>query len=478
MNGYKTRIFEAANKPGGVCVAWKRRGYNFDYAVHNVFGVASNPEVKNVYTQIWSELGALKGTEPYHFKEFVQVEDVDGKTLTVYTDLAKLEAHMKELAPSDAKVIDEFIGAAKKLGGYNLFDAMVGGAFAKLKMLPAMSVLMKYSQVTVKEFGEKFTDPFLRKAFPTIQYDIAEVPTLIPMIFLSLQNNHDGGWPIGGSNMLSQKIAQRYIELGGEVTYNTKVKKVIVKDNIAVGVQLENSSEHYADIVISNADGYSTIYGMLNCKYTNPKIDAYHKAYPKMQSFGLEVWYGINMPLPGEPHSIVRFLDQPITIEDIPRDRLDIEVFNFDPTIAPKGKTVVKVVMESNYDYWSALNADPEAYRKKKQEVADQIAAELEKRFPGLISNLEASDVVTPLSAEHWTASHRGCQAWPAPKNLQKEITKNGVSKTLPGLSNFYMVGQWAGGTIGLSTVTLMGRDLIKDLCRKDDKKFQTNTPS
>jgi hypothetical protein len=78
------------------------------------------------------------------------------------------------------------------------------------------------------------------------------------------------------------------------------------------------------------------------------------------------------------------------------------------------------------------------------------------------------------LSVEHWTAAYRGCQAWGAPKEYQKEVMKNGVSKTLPGLKKFYMVGQWAVGTIGLNTVCLTGRNLIRDLCKQDGKKFQT----
>ena len=36
------------------------------------------------------------------------------------------------------------------------------------------------------------------------------------------------------------------------------------------------------------------------------------------------------------------------------------------------------------------------------------------------------------------------------------------------------MVGQWAGDTIGLNTVCLMGRNLVRDLCKKDKKKFVT----
>jgi phytoene dehydrogenase-like protein len=475
MNGYKTKILEMQDKPGGVCVSWNRKGYNFDYAAHNIFGVSTNPVNKNVYTQLWQELGALKGTEAYSFKEFVKVEDTNGKALTVYTDLSKLERHLKELSPADSKQIEDFIKAAKRFEGQDLFSAMTGGVGSKLKMLPLMGSLMKYSKILLKDYAQQFTDPFLRKAFPTIQYDILEVPVLVPLLFLSVQSKGDGGWPIGGAMALSKNIEKRYLELGGEIAYRAKVRKIIVKDSAAVGVQLEDGSEYFADTVVSDADGYTTIFSMLDGKYTNETISAYYKAYWKMQPFGLEVWYGVSMDLQGEPHALVRFLEKPITVEGIERDRLDIEIFNFDPTMAPKGKTVVKVVFESNFDYWNQLAANPEHYRAQKKKVADQIAEQLEKRFPGFQKNLEATDVVTPVSVLHWTGAYRGSQAWGAPKKYQKEIMKNGVSKTLPGLQNFYMVGQWAAGNIGISTVSLMGKDLIRELCKKDNKKFTAN---
>jgi len=53
-----------------------------------------------------------------------------------------------------------------------------------------------------------------------------------------------------------------------------------------------------------------------------------------------------------------------------------------------------------------------------------------------------------------------------------KEVSKNAVSKTNPGFQNFYMVRQWAGGTIGLNIVCLMSRNLIRELWKKDGKKF------
>jgi phytoene dehydrogenase-like protein len=476
MNGYKTRIFEMQNKPGGVCVSWKRKGYTFDYAIHNVFGVSSKP-VKSLYSKVWQELGALKGASAYSFSEYVQVEDPEGKVFTVYSDIEKLEKHMKDLSPTDEQLIAKFTQAVRKFSGRDVFAAMFGGIGAKLKLLPLMGSLTKFSKITLKEYAQKFSDPFLRKAFSTIQYDIKEVPVIVPIIFLSMLNIGDAGWPIGGSEAFSGNIERRYHELGGEAHYNSKVQKIIVKDDVAKGVQLEDGSEHLADIVISAADGYSTIVGMLNEKYTSQTIRSYYKSYPRTQYFGLEIWYGVNRSFSEEPHAIVLFLDQPITIEGRERDRLDIEVMNFDSLLAPPRKNVIKINFDSDYDYWKELSANQEKYQIQKRQIADLVAERLEKRFPGFKGQIEAIDVVTPVSVEHWTGGYRGfAQPWPAPQELTEEINKNGISKTLPGLQNFYMVGQWAGGTFGLSTVCLMGRNLVQQLCKIDHKRFVVYT--
>lgn len=473
MNGYKTQIFEMQNKPGGVCVAWQRRGYAFDYAVHNVFGVSTKP-TGSLYNQIWDELKALRDTSIHAFKEFVQVE-ADGKVFTVYSDVNELERHLKERSPPDQKVIEEFTGAIRKFSGKDLDAAMLGGIGAKLKMLPLMRTLMKFSKINLKEYAEKFSDPFLRKAFATIQYDLDEIPTIIPIIFLSMLNIGDCAWPIGGSAALSKNIEKTYLEHGGQVNYYSKVEKILVKDDTAVGVQTQDGKEHYADLVISAADGYSTIHGMLQGKYTTQFIKTYYESFPKTQPFGLELWYGVNRTFSGEPHALVLFLDNPVTVENKQRDKLDIEILSFDPSLAPPGKTVVKVNFDSEYDYWKNLSANKEQYQAQKQQISNVIAEKLEKRFPGFTSQIEATDVVTPVSVEHWTGGYRGfAQPWPPPPTLAKEINKNGVSKTLPGLDNFYMVGQWAGGTFGISTVCMMGRQLVSEICKKDHKKFQT----
>ena len=470
MNGYKTNIFEMQSKPGGVCVSWKRKGYVFDYAVHNLFGVTPN----SANNHLWRELGALEGLETYSFKEFVQVEDSNGKVFTVFSDLKALRKHMEELSPNDKNLINEFVKEVNRFSGYDLYAAFSGGIGTKVKMLPLLPSLMKYSKLPLKEYADRFSDRFLRKAFATIQYDLDDVPTVVPLIFLATLSQGDGGWPIGGGMALSRNIEKRYLGLGGELAYDSKVTKILAEENQAVGIELEDGSRYFADVIVSAADGYSTIFNMLGGKYTNDLIRAYYSAYPKMLPFGLEVWFGVARDLSKEPHALVLFLKESITIENKERDRLDVEIFNFDPSFAPPNKTVVKVVMDSNYDYWRQLSENPKEYALEKEKVADQIALCLENRFPGLKRQIESVDVITPVSVEHWTGAYRGSQAWPAPKEYAKQITKNGVSKTLPGLDGFYMVGQWAGGTIGLTTVCLMGRNLVRELCQNDHKKFVT----
>ena len=54
------------------------------------------------------------------YDEFVQVEE-GPHVFTVYTDIDKLETHMKTLSPVDAKVIEEFTNAARRFTGVEIF---------------------------------------------------------------------------------------------------------------------------------------------------------------------------------------------------------------------------------------------------------------------------------------------------------------------------------------------------------------------
>jgi phytoene dehydrogenase-like protein len=102
MNGYHTEIFELHDLPGGLCTAWERKDYVFDGCIHYLFGTAPGAP----FNQLWHELG-LADRPFIHHEEMLRVIGPDGKTLIAYADPNRLAAHMKELSPADARLIDE-----------------------------------------------------------------------------------------------------------------------------------------------------------------------------------------------------------------------------------------------------------------------------------------------------------------------------------------------------------------------------------
>jgi phytoene dehydrogenase-like protein len=83
-------------------------------------------------------------------------------------------------------------------------------------------------------------------------------------------------------------------------------------------------------------------------------------------------------------------------------------------------------------------------------------------------------DVATPVTFQRYTGNWQGSfEGW----IMTPETMFLRMSKTLPGLNNFYMVGQWVQPGGGLPPAAYSGRNLIQILCKQDRRKFITNVP-
>ncbi len=469
MNGYRATILEMHDVPGGLCTSWHRHGYTFDGCIHNLAGSAR----ESIFHGMWRELGVVPALSMHAYEELVRVERPDGEPLTVYTNLDRLERHLKALAPGDAGIIDELISAARQLTSFDLLGLALAGPLERAKALIKVPLLLKYGSTTMEQFAERFTDPFLRRAFPTIVYDWPQIPMVMLLTFLSRTHIGDYGWPAGGSIALARAMEKRFVGLGGSIRYHTRVQSILVENDRAVGVRLSDGSEQRADIVVSNANGHTTIYGMLGGRYTSPAIRAYYGAPEDRIEMGIHVSLGVARDLSELPHAIVLPLDAPVTIANEVRHRLYVEPFGFDPSLAPAGKTALKVVMATSFKYWEDLRRTPDRYREEKRRIAESVISLLEKRFPGLRQDIEVVDVATPMTTLHFTGNGHGYRA-PITAMARALFTGRRLSQTLPGLGNFYMVGQWAG-VAGVPIVAAMGRDVVRAICRADARAFVTS---
>ncbi|MBN2405915.1 MAG: NAD(P)/FAD-dependent oxidoreductase [Coriobacteriia bacterium] len=479
MNGYKTRIFEMHSLPGGVCTSWQRKDYTIDGCMHWLAGSGPASEMYRV----WQELGVIKRHNFVDHDVYLQVEDREGRRFTLYTDPDRLERHMLEIAPEDSAAIKDFTGALRKMKG---FDMPVGkapeleGPFDRLKtglkVLPYLGALRKWGKTTINEFAARLKNPFLREALMATVGDVDVFPMLgllMPMTFVQAKA---AGYPLGGSLEFAKTVEQRYLELGGTVSYNSRVEKVLVEGNSAVGIRLEDGTEYMASTTISAADGHSTIFEMLEGIYVDETIKGYYRdlqLFPPM----LLVSFGIARTFDDPPPSVGGIhlpLEEPLTIAGKERKAVNLYVYNHDPSLSPAGKTVVKFILMTDYDYWEELYKDRERYREEKERIADMLQGVLEKRFPGVSQLIEMRDVATPMTwvryTANWRASYEGWMMTMDSWNMR-------MSKTLPGLSNFYMVGQWVEPGGGLPPAALSGRNLAQILCKQDGKKFVTTVP-
>jgi phytoene dehydrogenase-like protein len=476
MNGYQARIYEMHSLPGGLCTSWRRKGFMIDGCIHWLCG--SGPGM-SLYT-LWEDLGAMEDLTYIHHRAHIHLELPD-LHFTVYTDASELESYLLKLAPEDHDLICELAQAIRDFALYADPGKPEGsspeaGAFTN-----------KWMSIPVEEWIARIKNPGLREAF-TILWG-SGYPVFFALLSLGYANAHSAGYPVGGSLEFSRAIEHRFRELGGEIHYNARVKRIIVENDRAVGLELEDGTqvwEREGDIV-SAADAHLTIFNLLESRYIDDHIKAWFEQVPVIQS-PLQITIGVDWPLENAPTAIGGILfppAEPFILYGQEVKLIGANVFNFDPTAAPQGKAVIKVELWGNYDFWKKLSETPDDYEAEKDRITQQVVQVLDQRFPGLSDHVEMVDIATPLTFERYTANWLGSsQGWvPTAQSMGwvREAAQEGrwpASRTLPGLSNFYMAGQWLEPFGGVPTAALSGRGLIEMLCARDGKTFITSRPS
>jgi phytoene dehydrogenase-like protein len=477
MNGYRTRIFEMHGVPGGVCTSWRREGYIFDGCLEWLMGSRAGSPLNH----IWQELGALAGREIVNHEEFERVEGRDGRALVIYTDADRLERHLRELAPADAGITHALCDVVRRCAELDFEDntthalsGVAGRLASGVRLLPAVPHLLSWLPVSWPEFTARFTDRFVRDALRSI-FDLPGVPAVVGLVPLIWMHASDAGYPIGGSLALAQAIEQRYRELGGEISYGARVESIMVEGNRAIGVRLADGSGHRADDVISAADGHATIFGMLGGRYVNGAIRRAYRSSRLLRPL-VQVSLGVARDLSSEPHALTFPLVSPAAIAGEVRESLMVRHYGYDPTLAPAGKSVLVVRMETDYDRWQALTRDPGQYQSEKERIGDAVVRALDQRFAGLAGDVEALDVATPMTWERITGNWRGAyEGWLPSRSTIGMSMRGGLPRTLPGLERFFMTGQWVVPGGGLPGVAPAARGLIQQLCKRDKQPFVTS---
>jgi len=444
MNGYQSQIFEHHRAPGGVAATWKRKGYLIDGGIHFVMGHKPGTALYKVYR----ELGVAQATRFVDMTTYGRFTDeASGRSVEITRDLDRLAADWKALAPADTHIIDQLIAGARAMQGLDMSAAGMDkppelmSPWGQLKEAWQMRHLFRYMMgkyaQPIADYVKVIRDPWLRECIKNLF--LPDVPVWFVFMLLGLLADGQMGLLEGGSIDFVRPIEKRYKDLGGRITYQATVEEILVTDDRAVGVRLSDGSERRTGVVVSAADGYSTIFKMLGGRYLSEKTRNRYANWKLCRPL-MMVSYGVAREFPAGPHAPARsaggpflkvgtrraavwnpppagppfttiMLERPFTVNDQTIDAFFVRIFNYSSRFAPPGKTVVQVEFETEWDYWNDLQGEDRArYETEKERVAAEILTRLEAHYPGISSQVEVTDVATPYTTWRYTRNHKG--AW------------------------------------------------------------------
>ncbi|MCY9785317.1 NAD(P)/FAD-dependent oxidoreductase [Nocardiopsis sp. EMB25] len=489
MSGARTLVLEKHVLPGGCCTAWSREGYVFDYTIEWLTGSGRN----NDAARVWRELGALDGKTVTDFEFFNRIVDENGREVVFYNDPDRLEAHLLEVSPQDARPIRGFCRDLRGFVRLNHYPFLTPPVLrtpqerlrAAREILPGFRLMWRTATTSMEDFAARFQDPLLRRALPNVFFQDHEVFPVLPYLFnLASAHHRNAGFPQGGSLGLARSVAGRYTSLGGEIAYRARVTRVLVEGGRAVGVELRDGRRLFGEHVVCACDGVTVLKTLLGGEHTSPTLDALFErllhrpevVYPGVVS--AFVGFEGDLP-PGTPHSTTYLLPghEAARLPSCSQNSLVVQLRSrYADGFAPPGRSVIHCTYFSDYGYWKELRTtDRRAYRARKAAVADFVRALLDDRYPGLGARIELVDVATPVTTERYTGNRHGSiLGWKsfteADDLLSRLVNKDRMG--IPGLAGLTLAGQWFGGG-GLILAASSGRFATQFLCRDLGLRFR-----
>ncbi|MBD3418712.1 MAG: NAD(P)-binding protein [Chitinivibrionales bacterium] len=474
MNGYKTHLFEQSPSLGGVMTPWRRKGYTFDGGTEYLTGTSPQSSLYPVM----NELLDVAHLQLIDFDQFMSIQLNDGTIFKVRTDAAELEQEMLKIAAADKGIIRQFCSAIASVSDISLPVDKTPELFTLADMLKVMAgnrkllwFFLRWKGVSIERFARRIRSDPLRRAvqyiFPRHEF-FSMAGLLLPLGWMHMRN---AGHPVGGSGTIISILRQKYESLGGTVSLNMAVDKLVIDKGRVCGIELRDGGELPVDAAISTADLYFNHHRLLGGKYLSPKIRKLFETKTLFPSM-IQISYGINQKLPAGYHRHLVEFEEPFTCgNDRKMKFMVVRVCDYEPGFAPSGKTAVIVQLRtSDYDYWVNLrNTDMNEYRSRKMRVAEFVQQHLEMLLGFPASAVDVVDVATPATYARYTAVYRGSyQGWaPTPDMIGKALPKK-----VKGLDNFYMAGQWTDPPGGIFSALNSGRKITQLVCTDDRKPF------
>ena len=480
--GLKVTVVEHAFKPGGSCGIFKRNGAIFDQGAAMMYGFGKRGfnSHRFIFNCLEEPIDVIRNEALYdvHYQ---------GHKIRFHRDI---DAYIDELAkvfPNEKENLRRFYADMKVLYNDVIANEPNFTTPDRTDRLEALRQVLKHPASYMKflTYLNRSTESVLRKYFKdeailayfnklTSTYcytDVSETPAVMAAVMFV--DNHLGGsfYPKGSTIFVPGKLEKSIEEHGGSMLYEKTVERIIVENNRATGVVLDDGTRLNADAVIYSGTVWN-LYGRL--LKDAPVPDARRKwAAGLKASYPSVLLYTIvkKDAIPEGTGPITLFSNDSARLDD---SEVTTYIFSIDdPSICPPDCHVVTAIGPT-YKKWPELTDRYQAsdeYRRLKAEEEERLLALLESKFAGFSSKVVHKEVSTPLSIERYTMKNRGSVAGPLQSMGQHMFRRLHINSEFSGL---YYCGESTIMGTGTPTVTVSGisaaNALLKDLGMEEYK--------
>lgn len=463
--GFEAEIYEKNAVAGGECMGWNRGGCHIDNCIHWLTGTSSTSSMHKV----WRDVGALDDNTQYADVDMFYSCRVGGRECTLHNDLDRTERELIAISPDDEAEIRKLIQhlrytedcqlpAEKPMDMMSIKDYIALGK--SMRNMP--KVMKEYGKISIAELAARFRSPLIRTLLT--DYMPAEYTAFSFLISYATMTSGNGKIPAGGSLAMAMRMLEKFKENGGKINLNAPVKKILIENKKAVGIELENNEKITADFIISAVDTNLLFTRLLDERLIPAKLTLPYRSSEKHPTMsGFQIAYEADEAC--APKGTILFGCEPFKMNKKEISRLSLKSYSYEKSFAPEGKTVLQTNVaqyDDDFLYWKSLS--PEDYRSVKAELSEAVAERITTQFPELKGSLKMLDCWTPLTYERYCGAYHGSYMGFIIRPGVKQSKINGVIKGIGGL---YIAGQWIMSPGGLPIAAVSGKFAVQRILKK-----------
>jgi all-trans-retinol 13,14-reductase len=485
--GKKVLVLEKHYVPGGFTHTFKRKKFEWDVGVHYVGQVNLKDNLMRKTFDYLTD-GKLK---------WADMGDVYDQTIiagTTYNFKKGRENQIKQMIeyfPEDEIAIRKYYDLVKAIGSnYTTFFSERTMPFWLSKTLGYFMrrKFYVYSKQTTSAVLGSLTSNEKLIAVLCAQcgnYGLAPQKSSFAIHAMIVEHFIEGGnYPVGGASSIHKTLTSVIESNSGEIAIKADVKKIIIKKNKAIGVEMMNGDIIFATTIISNAGAHNTFNKLISEEEQKPENTIeLNKIKPSVSHVciyvGLNVsdkelnlpkyniWLYDNYQLDNsqEKHLHTENSVSPVSYISFPSAK--------DPDWQQKHPNTSTIQVIGSFPYnWMKQWEDKkwqkrgDGYEKIKEDIKNKLLEKLYETLPQIKGKVEICELSTPLSTKHFSNYNSGeiygLEHTPERFNLLQLRAKTNYKNLYLTGQDIVCVGVGAAMFSGLITsVAILKRNLL-----------------